>query len=666
MIYRRLSQSLLYVLSVQLLALALMMLIRVSFAVINFPDNYAFDAALMCRALLKGVPFDAQVASYVALLPLALLLVMSFLRRVNISGAIRAAAWYYGIVYALVLPTQVADIHYFQFFGNHLSWNAVEWFKFGGTTLGMLFGEASNYAYIVCGLLVAMVFCVSIHYIRIGLEKHFERERSGVGINTDKVRDVALSSSLTLLSCVVCFLGLRASLERYPLSVSFATFCDKTFYNRIPVNPWINIIETLKQSGKRYQADILRSVDEAEALSYVRETLGIHGDDTEHPLDRFVEADTLLAVRRPNVVVILLESMSAQILQLEYEGKPLTPYFRALRDSSIYFSNMYSAGIHTNNGILATLYGYSPNFAQTTMGTPSDLYTGLPMTLRQNGYNTYAFVTSNPNYDNMQSFFYDNGIERLYSLYDYPSDEQVNNFGVPDDVLFRHGLEVFNERDVSKPFFALLLTVSNHQPYVYPDSFALRGADDGERTVAYVDDSVREFIAQACQTEWGKNTIFVLCGDHGGPLGYKPYDMTLQFNHVMAYITGEPVKNFYRHYDGVAGQIDLFPTVMGLTGLPYVNNTLGVDLLKQGRKYVHFVSDTHLGCTDGEWLWCHNVGDGTDFLYRVASEEERDGLTNVAADNVIDDYSAVADSMKRYAVSMMKINNTAVSKRWTR
>ena len=93
------------------------------------------------------------------------------------------------------------------------------------------------------------------------------------------------------------------------------------------------------------------------------------------------------------------------------------------------------------------------------MTVPSNQYMGLPYALQRHGYNTYVFVTGNPQYDNMNSFFYDNSIERIFSLYDYPSDEAVNNFGVPDDYMFSYGLDYLQQRAATTemPFFALFV-----------------------------------------------------------------------------------------------------------------------------------------------------------------------------------------------------------------
>ena len=657
---RRLVYSYLYLLLVQLIVLLFMSAVRIAFAWINFPAAAVFSWPLMLQALLKGVQFDLQVASYTALPALLPLTVLSYVNTVNIKAVLRFVNGYYAVLYTLVFCVLVADIHYFQFFDNHLNWQALEWFRFAGTTVGMLVEDVGNYVYLLGGLLLSALFWSVLRRLRRALDR--------IDVSRPlkpRFGELVLSVMLSLSACGLNVLGMRASLERYPLTVSFASFCNQPYYNRIPVNCWVNILETYTQSQREQEVALLDRADAGEALDYVLGSLGLTAvTDSLHPLSRPVSARDTLSP--PNVVVILMESMSSQLLDERRQGRELTPYLNQLRHNSLYFSNFYSAGIHTNNGIVASLYGYSPNFAQAAMRTPSDLFTGLPYTLREQGYQTMAFVTSNPNFDNMQAFFYDNAIERLYSIYDYPASERVNNYGVPDAFLFSYGLQTLARRqEADRPFFALFLTVSNHPPYCYPEEFSSRAGTARDCTVAYADDCIGSFLESAMQTEWGRHTIFVLCGDHGWVHGDKPFDMALQYNHVPAFLLGAPIRGHYGIYDAPAGQIDLFATVMSLTGLPYVNNTLGVDLLATRRRYIHFVSNDHLGCTDGEWFWCYNLDNGREYLYRIHSADQRDGKTGESAANLSDQEAERAAEMRQYAVNMMKINNMAINQKWT-
>jgi hypothetical protein len=68
----------------------------------------------------------------------------------------------------------------------------------------------------------------------------------------------------------------------------------------------------------------------------------------------------------------------------------------------------------------------------------------------------------------------------------------------------------------------------------------------------------------------------------------------------------------------MAGQIDVYPTIMGLLKLPYVNNTLGIDLFKEKRPYIFFNSDDKYGVIDNDWFLIVKI-DKSKGLYHYRS-----------------------------------------------
>ena len=220
----------------------------------------------------------------------------------------------------------------------------------------------------------------------------------------------------------------------------------------------------------------------------------------------------------------------------------------------------------------------------------------------------------------------------------------VNIYGVPDDYLFSFGLDNLAAADTTKPFFALFLTVSNHEPYYIPPEFRDAGDADWQRAIRYADSAIADFMRDARASRWGRNTLFVLVGDHGA---YRDngYDMCLSHNHVPCFFLWDGHVN-PQVYSSVAGQIDVAPTVCGLLGLDYVNTSLGVDLLRSKRRYVHFVSDSHLGCADENFFWCANRVSCHQYLYSIGSP------VNVAEADTLR-----AFRMRTFATSMLKVGN---------
>lgn len=465
-----------------------------------------------------------------------------------------------------------------------------------------------------------------------------------------KFKTYFVGVTICIVLLAITILGMRGSLQRYPLKISFAYFCEDPLYNKLGVNPIFYIIKTAKIAKNEFP-DILNEISEQEALSYAEKELDFCPKDTLFPLTRPIIPTGEMKGKK-NVVLILMEGMSRVNLEKAYNGQYLTPFLRGLRDSSVYYSNCFSASVHTNHGIIGSTSGYEPFFGNTMMTNDPPLFTGLPYYLQRAGYNTSCFITSNPQFDNMNSFWHSNHIQRIYSMYDYPQSKAVNNFGVQDDYLFEYGLKEMDKlTQTGVPQYALFLTVSHHGPYIVPQQYHDRGQDDEERIIAFADDALRNFMTQALQTEWGKNTLFILVADHGFT-EHSKYEMSLEHHVIPLYFCADGLQS--RCIDKVASQIDIYPTVLSMLGLPFDNNCLGIDLTQQERRYAFFVSHEHLGCSDGMHFFCHSIQTGRELLYDMSN-----GV------NVMDSFPDKAADMRCYARNMTLLNLIGLAKGWS-
>jgi phosphoglycerol transferase MdoB-like AlkP superfamily enzyme len=435
---------------------------------------------------------------------------------------------------------------------------------------------------------------------------------------------------------------MRGSFQRYPLRVGYAYFSNISFFNQLGINPVFYFFKSYEAAQKK-QNNVNNLIEVETAIQLVQKELRISYCDEKYPVNR--QAQVTGMAEKANVVIILLESMSANCLEYEHEGKNLTPFINELISKSYYFENFYSSGIHTNNGIVSTLYAFPALFNKSMMGIKSTHYTGLPYYLHQQGYQNLFFVTGNPNYDNMNSFLLDNHFDRIYSLYDYPQEKVVNNFGVQDDFMLEYGIEKLNEaakKDSS--FLATFLTVSKHPPFIVPEKFKNSANTDEKRMTAFADDCIRNFMESASKEQWYQNTVFVILGDHGATVGRQKYDMSISNNHIPCIIYSPLIDDMPKRFPQYGGQIDLFPTIMGLLNIPYTNNSLGIDLLKEKRSRMFFVSDNRLGCISDEYFYVRNLISNSDFLYNRHSEQ---------IENVSEKFPDITANLKDYAASMM-------------
>lgn len=104
-------------------------------------------------------------------------------------------------------------------------------------------------------------------------------------------------------------------------------------------------------------------------------------------------------------------------------------------------------------------------------------------------------MTHESQYDNMNGFLRTNGFKQIYAQENYPREKVVNSFGVQDDFLYEYALDIFNQEfKTGKPFFGVLLSISNHPPYVIPKDFKSHSQTDEMRIVEFADHAIGEFM----------------------------------------------------------------------------------------------------------------------------------------------------------------------------
>lgn len=246
----------------------------------------------------------------------------------------------------------------------------------------------------------------------------------------------------------------------------------------------------------------------------------------------------------------------------------------------------------------------------------SYFYPGLPTVLQENGYCNLFFMTHESQYDNMNAFLRTNGFDEIYAQENYPSEKVVNSFGVQDDFMYQYALPILNERaGTGNPFFSVLLSISNHPPYVIPPYFHPHSDVLEEQIVEYADWSIRQFMQAAEKQPWFDNTIFVFLGDHGKMVGTPECEMPQSYNHIPLMIYGKDIKPGV--YDGFGGQVDVSPTLLGLLNISYLQNNFGVNLLEEERPCMFFTADNLIGARDSVNMFIYSPDSQQEFKYKL-------------------------------------------------
>ncbi len=606
---KRYLYALRYLLTIHLSGLLLLTLFRVVLYLqgVDYIAGEELPFTTQCEAFVRGVWMDNVVACYILIIPLIAVSINSVL---GYFGKVlyRGIHLFFSTFYTLAFAISAADIPYFAYFFKHINASIFNWFGYAGTTLGMMFGELS---YILAMLLFATIATLFIYLSHRWVNRTLKEIREVTEKGNWKARIATLLCSIALLGG--CLFGIRGRMGYNPIKVSAAYYCDNTFLNQLGVCPTFNLLRSSLEMGKSENREI-ELMDEQEAIARVRHALGITDSIPEvSPIARnIVNPGEPL---RKNVVLVLMESMSAELMGHFGNPNGLTPFLDSIARESLCFNQFFSAGTHTNHAIHTTLYSYPALMKRNSMkGAVIPFFAGLPTILQDNGYSTLFFMTHESQYDNMNGYLRTNGFDHIFAQEDYPADKVVNSFGVQDDFLYQYALPVLNQKhQEGQLFFATLLSISNHPPYIIPEGFEAKSQRDEWRIVEFADHALSQLMEEARRQAWFNNTIFLFVGDHGKIVGTPRSDMPLSFNHVPCLIYA-PAFIKPQQMDALGGQIDLAPTLLGMLHIDYTNNGFGIDLLTEERQAIFFTSDDAIGCLNDSLFYIHKPKEGQEWL----------------------------------------------------
>ena len=534
---------------------------------------------ILAQSFLVGFRFDFAIACYLTL-PLAVLgiLPMIDVARSRIARVVNTVLLC--VLAAVAFFIHLVDIEFFRFFNTRLNAMALEWSDSPNFIQAMVWESFHVVWYLLlfAAVIVAFMYCV----------RYLQRRTI---LSSRKSTLLASLISFPLLAAVL-LLGIRGRIEeKAPLTWGQAYFSDYAFANLLALSPVFTFgRDLLYDSGSKHNVDRqMRELPVSGAFAKTSALLNlpqVGSDSLHHRIHREVHFDST-GTTRPNVVLILMESFaSAGVGCLRSRvGYELTPQFDSLAQHGVLFTNCYSAGMHTYAGILGSIYGYPsvPGKSPMKQIASQDNMWGLPSILREYGYHTMFFTTHDPHFDNMQGFLKSNGIQDVYSLFDFDESQKLSTLGVPDHVMFDAVIDRIRANG-PQPFFAAILSGTNHGPWFVPDvpfGALPDSASDKKRFDAfkYSDWALGRFLRAAQSDSAFANTIFVVTGDHG--LLIDPiYDLDLSLFQVPLLIldrngrAGEP-----RKIERIGSQVDIVASVMGLLQLDYHDYTFGRNLL---------------------------------------------------------------------------------------
>ena len=482
--------------------------------------------------------------------------------------------WYYVAVNAvLVVATNLADTVYFRYTQKRFTADEI-FFADNDNSLQLIGKFMAENWYLVL-LWIALTALLAWGYRRRVREESIFSRGWAYYIGNTVIFAAAAGLSVA---------GMRGGMTRMtrPITLSNATLytADSGKANLILSNPFC----------------ILRTIGSAGSVKYKKhfapEELARRFTPVHQPAD---SAAVNLAGR--NVVVFIMESMSAEHsaylcpeVYADREVKGFTPFLDSLMQNGLVFKRMYANGTRSIQAMPSVL-GSIPSFRTPFVLMPQSLGESrqLPAMLADKGYATLFFCGSEHGSMGFGAYARSAGVERLVSREDYEARHGTGDFdgywGIWDEPF----LQFMGEELAAtpEPFFATLFTLSSHHPFVVPEQYAATLPDGYTRIhkgVAYDDQAFRRFFHRFGGEEWFRRTIFVFVADHVSSEKFAEKTRSYPGNmHIVGFIH-TPDGALQGEVREVTQQLDIMPTVLGLTGNTEPYFAFGRDVLNEPQR----------------------------------------------------------------------------------
>ncbi|WP_373766127.1 LTA synthase family protein [Glaesserella sp.] len=387
---------------------------------------------------------------------------------------------------------------------------------------------------------------------------------------------------MALLIIAVAFAGARSTFAHRGINPAMVAFSGDPLVNSLVLNSGYSVLyaaQQLKDEDK--SSEQYGKMDTEEMFNIVKASRNRpESDYISDDIPTLTRNQASYQGKPKNIVIILEESLGAQFVGT-LGGKPLTPEFDKLAQEGWLFENIYATGTRSVRGIEAVTAGFTPTPARATVKltkSQNGFFT-IAELLRRQGYSTSFIYGGEKHFDNMASYFYGNGFETIIDEKDYKNPKFVSTWGMSDEDLFDKANETFTELAKSdKPFFSLVFTSSNHDPFEFPDGkIELFDKEKQTRNNAakYADYAIGHFFKLAKASDYWKNTIFLVIADHDSRVAGA--DLVPIYNfHIPALILGDGIEA--KRDNRLVSQIDMPTTLLSLAGVSGEYPMIGFDL----------------------------------------------------------------------------------------
>jgi len=592
--------------------LAFFVIARLFFILMQSGQAFTNPISELFATFSHGIRLDISATGYFMIFPF-LVLLPGLIFRNKWQGHVIRWYTYFLIVFSSVIV--VADANLYTYWGFRIDFTPMLYLKTPKEAMASVSG-LKILAFVITIVLMSsfFIFCYK------KLIDRFFRDL--------KLLRFPLPELLVyLVLCAALILPIRGGVGVAPINAGAVYFSSKMFLNHAAINAVWNM--GYSGFGQRPHTNPYEFGDQAAAKVVVDSLMKDTGS-----------SDKVLNNRKPNIIIIVLESFSGYLIGPLGGDSLVTPNINRYSKEGILFTNFYASGTRTDKAMPAILDGYPAQPAQSIIKEPNKTQ-GLPSMVRmliEDGYNSAFWYGGEINFANFNSFVVGSGFRSIITQNNFNPADFNAKWGVHDHVMFRT-LED-SMRAVREPFLKVVLTLSSHEPFDVPMKPVFEGSDMMTRyknSVYYADMALGSFLDWAKQTDWWKNTLIVMVADHCARLNDMPNYSPDVFKIPMLWVGGAVEKKGLK-VSKLGGQTDIPKTILSQLGLAG-NFPFGKDLLSaQTRSFAFYTYNEGFGFVTDSSAVGFDLKSRTPMLQEGKNPEAGEKMGKAFLQVLFDDY----------------------------
>ncbi len=609
LISRRVPKTIQWIVKLFLIYLCIFTAFRI--ATVIFFKPASISVLELGPAFWLGLKYDLRWIALI-LLPIALFSLYPRLSPFYSQRSKKIWTAYLGLLTLLVLFFYGADFGQFAYINARLNADALIFAEDPRESLQMVW-QSYPVIWILVGLAGAVIMMTWMFR-----KMHVDVTEKNINIHKFTYRRRWHAAALLLLCWFVYgFFTLK------PLDFFRAFSLNDEFKSNLALNPLQNFFTTLRfrapdhnSKANEYYNDMCRFLHLEDNNSFKK------------GYSRLIHPGSKAFESQPNVVLVLCESFS--MYKSSMSGNPLnsTPYFNQMCNEGIFFERCFTPTFGTARGVFATITGI-PDVQLSKFSTRNPESVNQRTIINDfDGYEKYYFIGGRSQFNNFKGLVDNIKGVQVYEEGKYKS-AKLNVWGISDKNLFLEANEVLAKQP--KPFFAIVQTADNHRPFDIPEEdkdFVRQNISEEElvkygfesleefHAFAYTDYCIKKFMEAAKKSLYFDNTIFIFTGDHGvegNATAIYPKAWTeqrLSEEHVPLLFYAPELLAPQKRSEPVS-QVDILPTVAGMMQQPYLNTTLGRDLLdstkKENAAFIIYHAPGWIGVVSDDYFFRKNI-----------------------------------------------------------